>query len=95
MYDLYPLAVFFMILTIAGLFYHAVISVPMSKYDVLVQFATYCCVMMNSFWMLGDYIDDKVLDILKTVFMMLGVVSIFLVACTDIGKLRSIRRFNK
>jgi len=95
MYDFFPGAICFMGLTFAGLFYHAVISTNMTVYDILVQFATWCWVNMNSCWLLSEYYETRFFDVMKTIFMILGVIAVLIVAHSDASKLRSIRKFNK
>ena len=95
MYDWLPGALLFMILTIVGLVFHAEASEPLSVYDLFVHLATFCWVLSNSMWMLGDFYEHRLFDILKTIFVCFGVLFILLVAYHDISKLRSIRKFDK
>lgn len=95
MYDLYPGAISFMLLTIIGLFLHAAASEPLTKKDLPLHLATFSWVMMNSMWMLSDYWPHPIFNILKGFFVLSGIGLIMLVTYQDVSRLKSIRKFDK
>ncbi len=64
--------------------------------NVLVNSTTLSWILMNSFWMLSDFNTDMSgLIILRTVFMITGIIFICLTMIKDFSLLNNIRKFTK